>query len=191
MQWAASPFAKIKQWAQRAGQMAFLAYLRNTIYRDLGACPAPMNSFLMLQGLETLPMRMALHCSNAQHMAEFLEAHAQVAWVNYPGLPTSPFHERTQQQFKGSGGPLLTFGLDSRERAFRFIDSLTLAKNLANLGEAKTLVIHPASTIFHEFDAAQRMAMGVSDDMVRVSVGIEDPTDITADFKQALKEATR
>ena len=169
--------------------MAFLAHLRNIIYRDLGGCPAPMNSFLMLQGLEALSARMAMHFENAERLAYFLQAHPKVSWVNYPGLKDNEFNDRVIKLFDGVGGGLLTLGLGDKERAFKFIDSLKMAKNLANLGDAKTLVIHPASTIFHEFSADEHKKMGVSEDMVRVSVGIEDFEDIQKDFEQAIEKS--
>jgi O-acetylhomoserine (thiol)-lyase len=186
--WRRGAFRDIKQLSKRVGQLAFLVHLRNLIYRDLGGCPAPMNSFLMLQGLETLPVRMARHCENAKKLAQFLYAHPKVSWVNYPGLTHNAFHDRVANLFNGLGGGLLTFGLDNKQMAFKFIDSLKLAKNLANLGDAKTLVIHPASTIFHEFSTGQQQAMGVSGDMIRASVGIEDFEDIRADFQQAIEK---
>lgn len=185
--WGKGPFEDIKKLAKRAGQFAFLAYLRNVICRDLGGCPAPMNSFLMMSTLETLPGRMALHCDNADKLAKFLQERPEVSWVNYPGLAKSPFHGRVKKLFGGRAGGLLTLGLGNRDKAFKFIDSLKLAKNLANLGDAKTLVIHPESTLFHEFSPDECDSMGVTDDMVRVSVGIEDFEDIRNDFEQALK----
>ncbi|MHC4355436.1 MAG: O-acetylhomoserine aminocarboxypropyltransferase/cysteine synthase family protein, partial [Planctomycetota bacterium] len=187
--WRQGPFEEIKDVSQRVGQLAFLWYLRNVIYRDLGGCPAPMNSFLLLQGLETLPGRMAKHCENAERLAQFLQSHPKVSWVDYPGVEASKFHDRVTRLFAGRAGGLLTFGLGDKEKAFKFIDSLKLAKNLANLGDAKTLVVHPASTIFHEFDADELGPMGVTADMVRVSVGIEDFEDIKADFEQAIERA--
>ncbi len=186
--WEKGPFEDIKELAAKAGQLAFLAHLRNLIYRDLGCCPAPLNSFLTLTGLETLAGRMDRHCANAQRLAECLEKHTKVRWVNYPGLPSSRFHDRVQKLFGGCGGGLLTFGLDSREGAYKFINATRLAQNLANLGDVKTLVIHPSSTIFHEFDLDEQRSMGVTEDMVRVSVGIEDFEDIREDFVQALEQ---
>ena len=186
--WRKGVFEDIKKLSERVRQLAFLLHLRNMIYRDLGGCAAPMNSFLMLQGLETLPVRMAGHCENAKELARFLEGHPKVSWVNYPGLEENPFYERVDKLFASHGGGLLTFGLGDKEKAFRFIDSLKLAKNLANLGDAKTLVIHPASTIFHEFSDEQKQKMGVREDMVRVSVGIEDFEDIRADFEKAIEK---
>ena len=187
--WANGLFEDIKELAQKVGQLAFLAHLRNLIYRDLGGCPAPMNSFLMLQGLETLPGRMAKHCENTEKLAQCLLAHPKVRWVNYPGLASSTFRSRVDKLFNGRGGGLLTFGIGDKQKAFRFIDSLKLAKNLANLGDAKTLVIHPSSTIFHEFSIAEQNKMGIGEDMVRVSVGLEDFEDIRDDFEQAIEKA--
>ncbi len=148
-----------------------------------------MNSFLMLQGLETLSGRMAKHCENAERLARFLKANSKVSWVNYPGLADNEFHDRAEKLFNGLGGGLLTFGLGDKQKAFRFIDSLKLAKNLANLGDAKTLVLHPSSTIFHEFSIVEQKKMGVSEDMIRVSVGIEDFEDIRNDFEHAIEKA--
>ncbi|MDO8304065.1 MAG: aminotransferase class I/II-fold pyridoxal phosphate-dependent enzyme, partial [Sedimentisphaerales bacterium] len=144
--WRQGRFEDIALLAKRAGQMAFLSHLRNLIYRDLGGCASPMNSFLMLQGLEGLGMRMQRHCSNALALAQFLKSHKDVKWVNYPGLAESGYYGRVQKYFKGLGGGLLSFGLGGRESAFKFIDALKMARNLANIGDSKTLVIHPAST---------------------------------------------
>jgi O-acetylhomoserine (thiol)-lyase len=186
--WAAGPFEDIRQLSEKTRQLAFLAHLRSLIYRDLGGCPAPMNSFLMLQGLETLPGRMAKHCENAVKLAQHLQGHPKVCWVNYPGLAGSEFCGRVAKLFGGRGGGLLTFGLGDKHKAFSFIDSVRLAKNLANLGDAKTLVLHPSSTIFHEFSIAEQSKMGVTEDMVRVSVGIEDFEDIRRDFERAIEK---
>jgi len=186
--WSSGVFEDIKRLAGTVRQLAFLSYLRNTIYRDLGGCPAPMNSFLMLQGLETLFFRMTKHCRNAARLAQFLHKHPKIRRINYPGLKTSRFFERTMRLFEGGGGALLTFGLGDKQKAFRFIDSLKLAKNAANLGDAKTLIIHPGSTIFQEFSAEQKQEMGITEDMVRVSVGIEDFEDIKEDFNQAISK---
>ena len=187
--WREGAFDDIRRLSDRVGQLAFLLHLRNLVYRDLGGCPAPMNSFLMLQGLETLPVRMFKHCENAGRLAQFLQAHPKVSWVNYPGLSDNRFHARVAHLFGGYGGGLLTFGLGGKAEVFKFIDSLRLAKNMANLGDAKTLVIHPASTIFHEFSTDAQRGMGVTEDMVRVSVGIEDFEDIRADFERAIDKS--
>ena len=187
--WGQSPFEHIVPWATKVGSFAFLAYLRNATYRDLGGAAAPLNSFLMSQGIETLALRMARHCEQALRLAEFLEAHDAVSWVQYPGLDGSPFYERVQQQFGGQGGALLTFGLGTEARAFAFIDSASLALNQTNIGDAKTLIIHPASTIYHDFTAEDKRAAGVTEDLVRVSVGLEEYEDIKQDFEQALTRA--
>jgi O-acetylhomoserine (thiol)-lyase len=186
--WTTGPFEDLKKLSEQVRRLAFLVNLRNLIYRDLGGCPAPMNSFLMLQGLETLSGRMSKHCENAEKLAKYLQDHPKVGWVNYPGLAKSEFRGRTEELFNGRGGGLLTLGLGDKEKAFKFIDSLKLAKNLANLGDAKTLVLHPSSTIFHEFSIADQKKMGVGEDMIRVSVGIEDFEDIRDDFEQAIEK---
>ena len=187
--WKNGAFEDIKQLSQQVGNMAFLAHLRNLIYRDLGGCAAPMNSFLMLQGIETLFGRMTTHCENALKLAGFLSEHPDVSWVNYPGLESNEFHDRVTKLLGGRGGGLLTFGLGDKPTAFRCIDSFKLAKNMTNLGDVKTLVLHPRSTIFHEFSIAEQNRMGITEDMVRVSVGIENFEDIKADFQQAIAKA--
>ncbi|MCL5102510.1 MAG: O-acetylhomoserine aminocarboxypropyltransferase/cysteine synthase [Armatimonadetes bacterium] len=184
--WRSGPFEDIAQLAKRAGQLAFLAHLRTLIYRDLGCCPSPFNSFMHLTGIEGLALRMGAHCRNALALAEYLSEHPKVGWVNYPGLKSSPNHETASRLFGGRFGGVLTFGLGSAEGAYALIDHLALAQNLANIGDSKTLVIHPASTIFSEFTPEQRLAMGVPDDLVRVSVGVESANDIIADFQSAL-----
>jgi O-acetylhomoserine (thiol)-lyase len=132
---------------------------------------------------------MQRHCENTLRLAEYLTEHDNVHWVNYPGLADSEFYDRTKKLFGGRAGGVLTFGLGDKKKAFKFIDSLKLARNLANLGDAKTLVLHPASTIFHEFSDEAKKQMDVTDDMVRVSVGIEDFEDIKDDFEQAIEKA--
>ncbi|MDP7287525.1 MAG: PLP-dependent transferase, partial [Phycisphaerae bacterium] len=187
--WRNGAFEDIRELSKRVGNLSFLAQQRNLIYRDLGGCPAPMNSFLMLQGLETLPGRMDRHCDNALKLARFLAQHPDVSWVNYPGLDDNEFNPRVGELFGGRGGGLLTMGMGDKSAVYKFIDSLKLATNLANLGDAKTLVIHPASTIFHEFSGDELGPMGVTEDMIRVSVGIEAYEDIEADFQQAIAAA--
>ncbi len=142
----------------------------------------------MAQCFSILPGRMEKHCANAEKLAVFLQAHEKVSWINYPALPDSRFYDRVKKLYGGKGGGLLTFGLGDKAKAFKFIDSLKLAKNLANLGDAKTLVLHAASTIFEEFDEDAREQMGVSEDLVRVSVGLEDIEDIVKDFEQAIEK---
>ncbi len=183
--WRKGVFEDIKARSEEVGQMAFLSHLRSLIYRDIGGCPAPMNSFLMLQGLETLSARMVRHCSNASRLAKYLQNQPKVSWVNYPGLIGGTYYDRVKKLFNCQAGGLLTFGLGSKEKAFSFIDSLKLTQNSTNLGDAKTLAIHPASTIFNQFSTAEKEKMGITADMIRVSVGIEDFDDIKEDFERA------
>ncbi|MGB0184826.1 MAG: PLP-dependent transferase, partial [Opitutales bacterium] len=168
--------------------IAYIMKMRLQWLRDTGNCAAPFNSFLHLQGLETLHLRMERHCANALKVAEFLKAHPQVAWVNYPGLPESPHHEPAKQYFtEGNFGALVGFGLKGGLEAGRtFIDSLELFSHLANIGDAKSLAIHPATTTHQQLDEEQQASTGVTADFVRLSVGIEDAVDLLADLEQAL-----
>jgi len=184
--WQNPLFPHFELYAKKYRQFAFAARLRKLMHKDLGACPAPMNSFLLTEGIETLALRMERHCSSALTLARFLKEHPKVTWVNYPGLEDSPFHDIAKHQFGGRYGGLLTFGLASQADAFRLINSLKLAKNLANIGDAKTLVIHPASTICVDYPPEQRLLLGVTDELIRVSVGLEHVNDIIEDFAQAL-----
>lgn len=184
--WNSPLFPHFAQFAKKYRQFAFSARLRKLMHKDIGACPAPMNSFLLSEGIETLALRLERHCSSALELAHFLRSHPKVSWVNYPGLPDSPFHEVATRQFGGKYGGLLTFGLTGKEEAFRFINGLRLARNLANIGDAKTLVIHPASTICCDYSPDQQRLLGVSDELVRVSVGLEHPVDILTDFSRSL-----
>jgi len=172
------------------GNVAYGFKLRVQLLRDLGPCLSPFNAFLFLQGLETLHVRMPRHCENAQRVAEFLEAHDCVSWVNYPGLPSHRDHGRAMRYMpKGQGG-IIGFGIKGGLTAGkRFIDSVKLASHLANLGDSKTLVLHPASTAHSQLNEEQRRAAGVSDDYIRLSVGIEDVEDIKEDIDQALRQA--
>lgn len=186
MEWANGPFDAIARFAEQQGPQGLLAYLRHYAYRDLGGCPAPWNSHQILQGLETLTLRMRVHSDNALRLAEMLSERKDVPWVNYPGLAGTPFHARVNTQFGGLAGGVLTFGLGDQRRAFAFLNALTNARLAANIGETHTLVIHPASTIFHEYAPDERLSMGVTDDMVRVSVGLEPIGEILDDVAQAL-----
>lgn len=171
---------------------AFATKVRTGMLRDTGACPAPMNSFLILQGMETLPMRARAHLANAQAVAEHLAAHPQVEWVRYAGLPDHPDHERAKRYFPHGPGAVFGFGLTGGFDAARtFIDSVELCSHLANILDAKTLVIHPASTTHSQLNDEQMTEAGVSADMVRISVGIEDADDIIADIDQAIEKATQ
>ncbi len=170
------------------GNLAYIIKMRVTLLRDLGACLSPFNAFLFLQGLETLHVRMPRHCENAMRVASFLEQHPAVSWVNYPGLPSHPDHQRAKEYLPAGQGAILGFGIKGGAAAgARFIDSVRLASHLANIGDAKTLVIHPATTTHQQLSPEQQISAGVSPDYVRVSVGIEAIEDILADFDQALR----
>ncbi len=173
---------------QALGPMAYILKMRVTLLRDMGACISPFNSFLLLQGLETLHVRMPRHCSNALAVARFLEGHPCVSWVNYPGLESHPDHDRARHYLPAGQGAILGFGIKGgRPAGARFIDSVKLCSHLANIGDAKSLVIHPASTTHQQLSAEEQTAAGVSPDFIRVSVGIEDVEDIIADLDQALQ----
>lgn len=175
-------------YAEALGASAFITRLRVQVLRDYGACISPFNSFQLLQGLETLHLRMARHSENALAVAEFLAQHDAVAWVNYPNLHNSPDYALNKLYLKNGAGAMLTFGIKGDVASgARFIDSLKLLSHLANVGDAKSLVIHPASTTHSQLSSAQRVAAGVPDDMIRLSIGIEDARDIIADLSQALQ----
>jgi len=170
------------------GNIAYILHIRTHWLRDTGACMSPFAAFLFLLGLETLHLRMDRHCSNALEVARFLEKHPAVAWVNYPGLPSHPDHAAAKRYLDGRDGAILGFGIKGgREAGVRFIRSVKLASHLANIGDAKTLVIHPASTTHSQLTEEEQKQTGVTPDYVRVSVGIEDLADIVADLDQALK----
>jgi O-acetylhomoserine (thiol)-lyase len=184
--WSNPRFPFLAPFHARVGRFALLAALRNRICRDLGCCLAPFNAFLLTMGVESLGVRMERHCSNAAAVAAFLAAQAGVEEVRFPGLGSHPAHALAKRQFGDRYGAVVTLRLGTKERCFRFINQLRLARNLANLGDTKTLVIHPGSTICRDFDARERLAMGVTDDLVRLSIGIEDARDIVRDLEQAL-----
>ncbi len=170
------------------GEMAYILKLRLTLLRDIGACLSPFNSFLFLQGLETLHIRMPQHCANAQKVAEFLDNHPSVEWVNYPGLKNHPDYANGQKYLPDGQGAILGFGIKGGAAAgSKFIDSVQLASHLANIGDAKTLVIHPATTTHAQLTVEEQAKAGVTPDFIRVSVGIEDVRDIIADLDQALR----
>lgn len=170
---------------KRYGKFAYLAKLRNGIWRNMGSCLAPMNAFMNSVGLETLGLRMERLCSNALSLAEFLDSEDGIT-VNYPALKSSPYYELCQKQLGGKGGAILTVRAKSKERAFKLINNLKFAAIATNIGDVRTLVIHPASTIYAHSTQQQKINAGVYDDTVRISVGIEDIDDLTDDFKQAI-----
>lgn len=184
--WNSSKFPHFESFYKKYRAYAFTARARKLVHKDVGACAAPFNSFLLTEGIQTLALRMERHCSNALALAQFLKGHPKVAWVCYPGLEDSPQHAVASRLYGSRYGGLLTFGTGDKVSAFKVINGLRLARNLANIGDAKTLVIHPASTICADYNSDEKTLLGVTEDLIRVSVGIEDPLDVTEDFKQAL-----
>ena len=177
-------------YSEHFGAAAFIARARVVPLRNTGAAISPLNTFLILQGLETLELRMARHSENALGVARYLQAHPQVAWVNYPGLADSPYHALIQRDFGGLASGLLSFGIKGgMDAGARFIDALQLITRLVNIGDTKTLATHPASTTHRQLNEAELKAAGVSADMVRLSIGIEHLGDLLADLEQALAAA--
>ncbi|OGC14349.1 O-acetylhomoserine aminocarboxypropyltransferase [candidate division WOR-1 bacterium RIFOXYC2_FULL_37_10] len=169
------------------GNIAYIIKARVTLLRDMGPALSPFNSFLFLQGLETLHLRIVRHSENALKVAKFLEKHEKVSWVNYPGLESSPEKKKADKYLKRGSGAIVGFGIKGgMEAGKKFIDSVKLASHLANVGDAKTLVIHPASTTHQQLSVAEQKSAGVTPDFIRLSVGIEDVYDIIGDIDQAL-----
>jgi O-acetylhomoserine (thiol)-lyase len=172
------------------GNIAYIIKARVTLLRDLGPAMSPFNAFLFLQGMETLHLRLPRHAANALVVAEHLQKHPSVAWVNYPGLKTSPEFQRAKKYLPNGAGSILGFGIKGGKEAGRkFIDSLQLISHLANIGDAKTLAIHPATTTHSQLSEAEQLATGVTQDFIRLSIGIEHTDDIIADIEQALKKS--
>jgi O-acetylhomoserine (thiol)-lyase len=172
------------------GNIAFIIRARVEGLRDFGPSQSPFNSFLLLQGLETLSLRVQRHVDNSLELAHWLEAQPDVSYVNYPGLESHPYHERAKKYLRHGFGAVLTFGIrGGSDAGRRFINSVEIASHLANVGDAKTLVIHPASTTHQQLSEEEQRSAGVTPDMVRVSVGIEHIDDIKADFAQAFERA--
>ena len=173
-----------------AGLPPFIIKARVQILRDYGGCLSPFNSFLFLQGLETLSLRMERHVSNTQNVAEFLQKHPKVTWVAYPGLKTSPDYAAAQKYMPKGPGAILGFGIKGGAAAGKkFIESLKLLSHLANVGDAKSLAIHPATTTHSQLNEEQQISAGVSPDFIRLSIGLEDIEDILWDLDQALQQA--
>ena len=172
---------------KRFGKFAYIAKLRNGIWRNVGCCVAPATSFLNSLGLETLGLRMDRLCSNALQLAEFLQGFEGIT-VNYPALKQSPYYDLVQSQFGGKGGGILTIDAGSKEKAFKLINNLKYATIATNIGDLRTLVIHPDSTIFTHGTKEQKENAGVFEGTIRVSVGIEDIEDLKEDFEQAIKK---
>ncbi|MFA5180482.1 MAG: aminotransferase class I/II-fold pyridoxal phosphate-dependent enzyme [Syntrophales bacterium] len=171
----------------RFKEMAFIARLRKEVYRETGSCLSPHNAYLQILGLETLSLRMDRICRNAQAIAEFLEAQRAVRSVLYPGLDSSPFHDLARQQFDGLYGGVLSFNLPDRAGCFSFLNALSIIRRASNLGDNKTLALHPASTIFAGFTEVELKSIGIDDTLIRISVGIEDSVDLIDDIRAALK----
>ena len=168
------------------GDFGFTMKARMEILRVFGPTLSPFNAWQLLQGIETLPVRMDRHCANAMAVAKFLRAHPKVTWVSYPGLPDSPYHDLAKRYMPKGAGSLLAFGVGSFEAGVKFIESLTFVSHLANIGDAKSLVIHPASTTHRQLNEEQQAKAGVSPDMIRLSIGIESIEDILWDIEKAL-----
>jgi O-acetylhomoserine (thiol)-lyase len=178
-------------WSDALGPAAYIGRIRTVLLRNTGAALSPFNAFLFLQGVETLHLRMERHCSNAMAIAKHLEAHPSVEWVNSPGLPSSKDHANAQKYLDGGYGAILTFGIKGgREGGQAFISNLELFSHLANIGDAKSLAIHPATTTHAQLNDEELVSAGVTPETVRLSVGIEAVSDLTADIDQALAKAT-
>jgi len=174
------------------GNISYIIKMRVSLLRDMGACISPFNSFQILQGLETLHVRMARHVENARAVAKWLEAHPLVSWVNYPGLKSHKDHARALRYLPKGEGAIIGFGIKGGLEAGRkFIDSVKLLSHLANIGDAKSLVIHPASTTHQQLSSEEQVASGVTADFIRLSVGIEFIDDIIADIEQALEASQK
>jgi O-acetylhomoserine (thiol)-lyase len=170
--------------------VAFIINVRVKWLRDIGATMSPFNAFLFLQGLETLTLRQKKHSENALAVARFLKKHPLVSWVNYPGLEEHPSHRTAEKYLKGHFGAILGFGIrGGLEAGKKFIESVKLLSHLANIGDAMSLVIHPASTTHQQLKKAEQEATGVTEDYIRLSIGIEDAEDIKEDIDQALRKA--
>ena len=172
--------------------IAYIIKVRVQLLRDIGPALSPFNSFLFLQGLETLPLRVREHSKNALLVAEWLEKHPDVNWVNYPGLPSHPDNEKAKKYLKGGFGAIIGFGIKGgRKAGAKLIDSVKLFSHLANIGDAKSLIIHPASTTHQQLTPEEQLSAGVSDDFVRLSIGLESIEDIIADLEQAIEASQK
>src|SRR5499433_909245 len=174
------------------GDIGWLLKVRGEMLRDYGPCQSPFNAFLLLQGLETLHVRMERHVSNARHVAEYLKNHEAVTWVNYPGFPESPYNELCKKYFPVGPGAIFTFGIKGgREAGKKLIENVQLFSHLANVGDCKSLIIHPATTTHQQLTDDELASCGIGPDMIRVSIGIEDVDDILWDLEQALDKSQR
>jgi O-acetylhomoserine (thiol)-lyase len=180
------------KYVENFGNLAYILKARVQFLRDMGSCMSPFNAFLFLQGIETLHLRMPRHSENALKLAQWLEGHKMVTWVNYPGLPSHPDYKLAKKYMPAGQGAILGFGIKGgKEAGIKFINSVKLASHLANIGDSKTLVIHPASTTHQQLSEKEQLAAGVTADYIRVSVGTEHIDDIIVDFEDALKASQR
>lgn len=177
------------KYCETFGNAAYIVKARTQLLRDTGACISPFNSFMILQGIETLPLRMKEHSKNALEVAKFLEKHEKVSWVNYPGLESNPNYALAQKYLPKGQSSIIGFGIKGgKEAGAKFINNVKLLSHLANIGDAKSLVIHPASTTHGQLSAEELAQCGVSEDFIRLSIGLEDVEDIIADINQALEK---
>jgi O-acetylhomoserine (thiol)-lyase len=186
-----APFSGINFW-EEFGPSAFATRIRAEAMRDIGPSMSPMNAFLLLQGIETLSLRMDKHLSNTAELLDYLTGHEQVSWVNHPSLPSHSSHKLAEKYLPRGAGSIVSFGVKGgREAGKAFIENVELASHLANVGDAKTLIIHPATTTHSRIDADALVAAGITEDMIRLSVGLEDVADIKADFETGFRAAKR
>jgi O-acetylhomoserine (thiol)-lyase len=186
-----APFQGINFW-EEFGPSAFATRIRAEAMRDFGPSMAPMNAFLLLQGIETLSLRMEKHQSNTAAMLEYLTSHERVSWVSHPSLPSHSSHELAKKYLPKGAGSIVSFGVKGgREAGKAFIENVELASHLANVGDAKTLIIHPATTTHSRIDAAALVAAGITEDMIRLSVGLESVRDLQADFENGFRAARK
>jgi O-acetylhomoserine (thiol)-lyase len=186
-----APFQGINLW-EEFGPSAFATRIRAEAMRDIGPSMAPMNAFLLLQGIETLSLRMEKHRTNTEKMLEYLSNHDRVSWVSHPSLPSHSSHELAKKYLPKGAGSIVSFGVKGgREAGKAFIENVELASHLANVGDAKTLIIHPATTTHSRIDADALVAAGITEDMIRLSVGLEDVKDLQADFETGFRAAKR
>jgi O-acetylhomoserine (thiol)-lyase len=172
--------------------LAFILRMRTVPLRNLGACIAPDNSWFFLQGIETLPLRMEKHCANALAVAEHLKKHKDVEWVRFPGLKDDPYYDLNKKYLHGKGGSMVVFGIKGgADSGKKFIESLKIFSHLANVGDAKSLAIHPATTTHSQLNEDQQRGAGITPELIRLSVGLEDPADLTEDIDQALAAARK
>lgn len=185
--WTADKFPRLADYI-KFGPMAYIARLRNGLYRNIGACLSPLNAYMNLIGLETLGLRMDRQCRNALELAKWFEDTFPDIVVNYPGLDSSSFHEIAGRQLNGGYGAILTIRVGSKKRAFEIMNKLTIPYILSNIGDTKTLVVHPSSTISLHSSKEELINAGVFDDLIRISVGIEDVEDLIEDFGKAITD---